>query len=69
MVAAGASGQLVIDERCQLVDADERVKFEIGGGNFHLIVAINFRARIVFVKFLGTHAQYDKIDALTVAIY
>ena len=48
---------------------DQRVKFEIGGGNFRLIVAINFKAQIVFIKFVGTHAQYDKIDALTVSNY
>jgi mRNA interferase HigB len=45
----------------------DRVRFEIGGGNYRLIVAINFRTQIVFVKFIGTHAEYDKIDALTVS--
>ena len=47
----------------------ERVRFEIGGGNYRLVVAINFRAQIVFIKFMGTHAEYDKIDALTVSNY
>jgi mRNA interferase HigB len=32
-----------------------------------LVVAFDFRRQIAFVKFIGTHAQYDSIDALTVA--
>jgi mRNA interferase HigB len=45
----------------------ERAKFEIGGGNFRLICAFDFPAQIAFVKFIGTHAEYDRVDALTVA--
>jgi mRNA interferase HigB len=45
----------------------ERVRFEIAGGNYRLVVAFDFRRQIAFVKFIGTHAQYDKIDALTVS--
>jgi mRNA interferase HigB len=45
----------------------DRVKFEVAGGNYRLIVAIDFGRQIVFVKFIGTHAEYDKIDALTVS--
>lgn len=45
----------------------ERVRFEVAGGNFRLIVALDFRRQMVFVKFIGTHAEYDRIDALTVA--
>lgn len=44
----------------------ERVRFEIAGGDYRMIVAIQFRARIIWTKFLGTHAQYDRIDALNV---
>jgi mRNA interferase HigB len=47
----------------------DRVRFEIAGGNHRLIAAIDFERSVVFVKFLGTHAEYDKVDALTVAIY
>jgi len=47
----------------------EPVRFEIAGGNYRLVVAIKFTARIVFVKFIGTHAEYDRINALTVAQY
>lgn len=44
----------------------ERVRFEVCGGNYRLVVAFKFSARIAFVKFIGTHAEYDRIDALTV---
>lgn len=45
----------------------DRIRYDIAGGDFRLICAIDFRRRIVFVKFIGTHAQYDRIDAATVA--
>jgi len=45
----------------------ERVRFEIAGGNYRLVVAFDFRRQIAFVKFVGTHAEYDRIDALTVS--
>jgi mRNA interferase HigB len=44
----------------------ERVKFELAGGNYRLIVALHFSRQIVYVNFIGTHAEYDKVDALTV---
>lgn len=44
----------------------ERVRFEIAGGDFRLIVAFDFKRSIAFVKFVGAHADYDKIDALNV---
>ena len=47
----------------------ERVRFEIAGNNYRLVVAFKFSAKIAFVKFIGTHAEYDQIDALTVKQY
>ena len=47
----------------------ERVRFEIAGGDFRLIVAFDFPRQIAFVKFIGTHAEYDEIDALTVSLF
>ena len=45
----------------------ERARFEIQGGDFRLIAAFDFARQLVFIKFIGTHAQYDRIDALTIA--
>ncbi len=45
----------------------ERVRFEIQGGNYRLIVAFRFDLQIAFVKFVGTHAEYDRVGALTVS--
>jgi mRNA-degrading endonuclease HigB of HigAB toxin-antitoxin module len=47
----------------------ERVRFEVAGGNYRLVVAFDFRRQVAFVKFVGTHAEYDRIDALTISQY
>ena len=47
----------------------ERVRFEVAGGDHRMIVAFDFRRGIAFVKFIGTHAEYDRIDALTVNLF
>ena len=46
-----------------------RVRFEIAGGDFRLVCAFDFCRSIAFVKFVGSHAEYDKIDALTVNLF
>jgi mRNA interferase HigB len=47
----------------------ERVRFEVAGGNYRMIVAFDFDKAIAFVKFIGTHAEYDRVDALTVSLF
>jgi mRNA interferase HigB len=47
----------------------ERARFGVAGGSFRLIASFSFRHQIVFIKSIGTHAEYDKIAALTVAKY
>jgi mRNA interferase HigB len=47
----------------------ERARFEVHGGDYRLIVALDFRRQIAFIKFIGTHKEYDQIDALTVAMF
>ena len=48
------------------VVANNRVVFNIGGNKYRLVVAIRYDARIVFIRFIGTHRQYEKIDVASV---
>ena len=41
---------------------NNRVVFNIKGNSYRLVVRINFDHKIVFVRFIGTHKQYDLID-------
>lgn len=44
----------------------ERVVFNICGNSYRLIVAIRYDFKIVFIKYFGTHSEYDEVDAATV---
>jgi len=48
-----------------IIDA-ERVVFNIKGNQYRLLTAIDYRRQTVFIKWLGSHADYDKIDVRTV---
>ena len=39
-----------------------RVVFNIGGNKYKLIVHANYDFRILYIRFVGTHAEYDRID-------
>ncbi len=43
-----------------------RVVFNIKGNHYRLIVKINYDYGLVWIRFIGTHAAYDKIDARTI---
>jgi mRNA interferase HigB len=43
-----------------------RVVFNIKGNSYRLVAAVDYRRKIVFIKWLGTHAAYDMIDVKTV---
>jgi len=47
--------------RSASIIGDTKVVFNISGNKYRLIVTINYYAKIVFIKFIGTHKQYDKI--------
>jgi len=40
----------------------DRAVFNIKGNSYRLVVAINYAHHIVFIKWIGSHADYDKID-------
>ena len=48
------------------VVGDNRVVFNIHGNKYRLIVKINYFAKIIFIKFIGTHKQYDNINAMEI---
>jgi len=45
---------------------NDRVVFNIKGNAYRLVAAIDYQREIVFIKWLGTHVEYDKIDVKTV---
>jgi mRNA interferase HigB len=46
--------------------ANDRVVFNIGGNKYRLVVAVHYRGKRVYIRFVGTPAEYDRIDAVTV---
>jgi len=45
---------------------DSRVVFNIKGNSYRMVIKFNFEHQMAFVRFIGTHADYDKIDANTI---
>ena len=43
--------------------ADNRVMFNVKGNNYRLIVKLNYDYQIIWIRFIGTQAEYDKINA------
>ncbi len=46
--------------------ANNRVVFNIHGNRYRLIVTINYDYQVVYIRFIGSHAEYDRIDAATI---
>lgn len=57
-----------IKETFNSVDAvgNQHYVFDIRGNNYRLIVVIKFTIGLVLIRFIGTHAEYDKIDAANI---
>lgn len=47
---------------------NRRVVFNIKGNDYRLIVALAYRVGVAYVKFIGTHAAYDRVDAETIEL-
>lgn len=45
---------------------DNRVVFNIAGNKFRLVAHVDYPSRVVYIRFVGTHAEYDGIDAETI---
>ena len=45
---------------------NNRVVFNIKGNHYRLVVVVIYQHRVVYVRFVGTHADYDRIDASTI---
>lgn len=49
--------------------ANNRAVFDIKGNDYRLIAELNYKRKIVFIRFLGTHKEYEKVDATRVKRY
>ena len=45
---------------------DDRVVFNISGNNYRLVVKIEYEFRTIYIRFVGTHDDYNRIDATTI---
>jgi mRNA interferase HigB len=52
--------------RSASIVSSDRVVFNIKGNDYRLVTAIDYKRQIVFIKWIGTHSGYDKIDVKTV---
>jgi mRNA interferase HigB len=46
--------------------ANDRVVFNIGGNEYRLVTAVHYRGKRIYIRFVGAHAEYDRINATTV---
>lgn len=58
--------ELKADYRNASITPGNRVVFNIAGNKYRLIVKINYPYRAIYIRWFGTHAEYDDIDARTV---
>lgn len=54
------------DVRSAGILKDGRVMFNIAGNKYRIVAWINYAYRVVYIRFIGTHAEYDRIDAQTI---
>lgn len=54
------------DIRSASILKDSRVVFNLAGNKYRIVVWINYPYRVVYIRFIGTHRQYDSIDAQSI---
>lgn len=59
----GSPAEIKTHYRSASILKNNRVVFNIAGNKYRLIVRINYDSKTVFIRFVGTHQEYDKIDA------
>ena len=62
----GSPADVKQDFRSASILKDGRVVFNIAGNKYRLVVWINYAYRVVYIRFIGAHSQYDKIDVQTI---
>lgn len=60
------ANELKVQYKNASIVGDGRVVFNIKGNTYRLVVMIDFEFKVVFIRFIGTHRQYDKIDVKTI---
>ena len=62
----GSPAELKRDVGTASILKDGRAVFNIAGNKYRIVVWINYSYRVVYIRFIGTHAQYDRIDVQTI---
>ena len=57
------SNEIKSDYPSASILGDNRIVFNIKGNHYRLIIKINYDYQMIWIRFIGTHAEYDKIDA------
>ncbi len=52
--------------RSASVIANNRIVFNVKGNDYRLVAALHYNRGFLFIRFIGTHRQYDKVDAETI---
>ena len=60
------TNQIKLEYPTASIIGDNRVVFNIKGNSYRLIVKINFEYQIIWIRFIGIHAEYDKVSAKTI---
>ena len=58
--------QVKLDIRSASILRDGRAVFNVAGNKYRIVVWINYAYRVVYIRFIGSHRDYDAIDAQTI---